>query len=638
MVRMGFQVNDSEFNQMKSAIGDMSKEVQKHTEGMSKAFVSASTVIATSLAGVAIATAGLIDEVAQLDLGYQKLALRMYTTADMAKQFKIVTSAMGENINDIAWIPELSQRYTQLMEQSKQMETPTDSEDGLKKVRDIRFEFTRMKVEVMYAMQWIGYYIIKYLSGPLDTIENKLKSCNDWITRNMPTWTAKVAEWIVMFIDFGKSIVRFTVDVIEALEGIWKAMSGSRKFIALIASLVLAFSPFKLAIGAVLLLIDDFYAYIDGRKSSKTLAPIWQQLLEWFREIKPYLIEFNKWVNDFADNVLKACISELKGLWEILKTIFSEVGKSISKNGVWSSFRDTTAKIGDMLNTLAKGLMQVGKDMGILSQDTRFVGFWSSVGDAISGVLKIALGYVNVLATVGKMVGQLLQHDWLGAWQTAKSIPKNFIGDMVDAVNGGRNGASQKGGRSIAGLDDFAERLALYGEKSGGDYDSPGHMDEGHWNLGGKYQILAENWPSWAKSAGLDRNAPYTKENQEIVAKNQMSRLYSDYGDWSLVAAAWNGGYKGAESYKNYGKDSYENQYVSDVMRGAPDSYYANQLMSSTDSLTSGNNYSQPQTNTQQTPNIIYIDVPAGAQPGRYAVDTTTQTARMINGLSGVHA
>jgi hypothetical protein len=114
-VRLGFEVNNAEFNKMNQALTDAAKFVHTATDSMLKSFTVASVGIAGTMMTTTAAIAGMIDKVAQLDLEYQKLALHMYTSTENAKQFKIVTGSMGENINDIAWVPELSQRYTTLM-------------------------------------------------------------------------------------------------------------------------------------------------------------------------------------------------------------------------------------------------------------------------------------------------------------------------------------------------------------------------------------------------------------------------------------------------------------------------------------------------------------------------------------------
>lgn len=112
---------------------------------------------------------------------------------------------------------------------------------------------------------------------------------------------------------------------------------------------------------------------------------------------------------------------------------------------------------------------------------------------------------------------------------------------------------------------------ALGSVESGNNYYSPPHMDEGFWNLGGRFQILEDNWASWAVSAGLSPDAPYTPENQDIVARHIAGGYYNTYGTPELVASAWNGGAGGADSYKKYGDDSYMAGYVAKFQQALKD-------------------------------------------------------------------
>lgn len=106
-----------------------------------------------------------------------------------------------------------------------------------------------------------------------------------------------------------------------------------------------------------------------------------------------------------------------------------------------------------------------------------------------------------------------------------------------------------------ASLDDFMHAIGQ--QESGGNYNAANPS-----GAQGKYQILASNWPSWAKAAGLPSNAPKTPENQEIVAKAKFKSLYAATGDWRKVASAWYSGnpnlsestkpQKGGPSIKGY--------------------------------------------------------------------------------------
>ena len=85
---------------------------------------------------------------------------------------------------------------------------------------------------------------------------------------------------------------------------------------------------------------------------------------------------------------------------------------------------------------------------------------------------------------------------------------------------------------------------AVSGQESGGNYEA----ENGRTGAFGKYQIMPENWPSWAKEAGLSSDAPMTAENQEKVAKHKLGQYYDELGaEGALVA--WYAGYRNGKRW-----------------------------------------------------------------------------------------
>ena len=55
----------------------------------------------------------------------------------------------------------------------------------------------------------------------------------------------------------------------------------------------------------------------------------------------------------------------------------------------------------------------------------------------------------------------------------------------------------------------------------------------------GKYQIMPDNWRSWARHYLHDANAKPTPANQERVARAKIARLYAWLGSWRRVSYWW---------------------------------------------------------------------------------------------------
>ena len=78
---------------------------------------------------------------------------------------------------------------------------------------------------------------------------------------------------------------------------------------------------------------------------------------------------------------------------------------------------------------------------------------------------------------------------------------------------------------------------AISGQESGGNYDA----ENGRTGAHGKYQIMPENWPSWAEEAGLSADAPRTPANQEKVARFKLSQYLKQYGPEGAMVAWYSG-------------------------------------------------------------------------------------------------
>jgi hypothetical protein len=281
LVKLGFDTDDSSFAKFKKTLNDSTAYVEGSTTGMTRSYVKAAGAIAGALTSIGIGTISLLDKLATQDMEYQKFAMHMFMGRDAAKQMKIATDALGESLDDISWNPELRKRYFDLIRQERAMSTPKSDQAQLKYLRDIRFEFTRLKVEATYGLQWVGHYLFQYLAGPIKNIREGMGKLNDWIQEKMPEWSDKIARGLTYAINIGEAVWRVIKKVYDGLKLIWDELPENAKMIAL--ALGVAFAPISPALKVMTLLValvDDFYAYLDGRKSSTTLAPIWSNLIK----------------------------------------------------------------------------------------------------------------------------------------------------------------------------------------------------------------------------------------------------------------------------------------------------------------------------------------------------------------------
>jgi len=556
LVALGFQVNQPEFDKAQNAVTGLGRTIQTATAGMTRNFAAAATGVTAALAAINAATAGLMTQVADADMQYQKFALRLWTTKENAKELKTVLDAMGESMEDVAWIPELRQQYFQLVSQGRQMQTPGDAGGQLRYVRSILFEFKRMKLEVQYATEWIAYYLGKYLSGPLANIKKQLGDFNERLTATMPHWTKRIAEVLVTIMNVGMAVVRFIRDLYRGVMRLFDMLPvGVKKAAMAIAAIGLAFriSPLGAVITAFLILLEDFYGYIDGRKSSKTLAPIWRKLIEWFEKIKELLPVVKGHLEDFwaeikksdgyalsvkiLHDVFRFLEATLRNIPPLLVEAFSEIGKSLVKNGVLESFRNMFYEIGKAIDMIFVGLSKVMEKLGLLSSSSKYKSFWSWFGDELSRELKNLATFGSILAKLVQLIVTVMSGDV----KSAAAIGRSIVGDIGSIF--GLSGENSAGGGGGGGS--FTERLrkAIADKESGGNPTAANYDGMAF----GKYQFQQGTWDSVARMAGRDDLVgidprDVSEADQDQVAQFYVNYLWSKYHDAKKVAAVWYAG------------------------------------------------------------------------------------------------
>lgn len=198
LVSLGYEVNQPQLNHFNDTLRQTSQMVAYATGGMAKVAIEAGAAILTALSSVAAGTIALMDSTARADLGYQLFARRMFMSADAAKQLKIATDALGYSLEDIIWgPPELRERYHQLVEDQRQLMQGLGGAGfahEMRKIRDIQFEFTRLRVEAQYFVMGLVKALSKALTGDEDGLLKRLRGWNQWLIENIPVLASKVSD------------------------------------------------------------------------------------------------------------------------------------------------------------------------------------------------------------------------------------------------------------------------------------------------------------------------------------------------------------------------------------------------------------------------------------------------------------
>ena len=293
LVKLGIQFDTNALKKAKESVDDFKKKL----EGMisKNVYASATTNFVGAIGAITIEITKMVNQVAKADMQYQLLAQRMFMSVQATKAFTLASETMGNSLQEIAWNVELRERYFDLVDMVNKLEVPQESRDMLKQVRGIGHEFDRLKLAGKLSLEWLAVHILNLNKGGISELHSKLRSFTETIFEKIPIWTKQLAEFLDVPIKLAKTVIRLIGDIWDVaapvlstiwnwLIKIWDMMGPLGKQLVILSGLLIAvFSPVlgpiaaaTVALTTFFLLLEDFYAYCDGRKSSELLKPFWE--------------------------------------------------------------------------------------------------------------------------------------------------------------------------------------------------------------------------------------------------------------------------------------------------------------------------------------------------------------------------
>ena len=410
LVRIGADIDRTSFTGASQAIAQLSTTMRRFGHALKYGAVITGIVKTTE------AVIQNIKAVADADMEYQKLAKTMWVTKETAKSFSLITKTMGASAEDIAWIPELRQQFFRLRAEMAALQTPGDANGQLRWIREIGYDVQSLQMKLKMLREWIVYYLIKYLQPYIAEFQKFIQWVGDKIGRNLPEIARRLAYVLRSVVALGVSALRLLKTAYEAvsrfLTGLPKQTQKMVAAFAVAGAAILAgpFGMFITAIGAALLLLEDFWYYLDGKKSSKSLVPLWRWMTDKDNPIRRTLTAIEKSI----ENILNK-------LAELFSNVFND---------------DRQEKIKETISILAKGLSDIssviadiieklsGDNFGLIDR------FWRNFTKGVS----YAIDKVLVL---GRATGKLLsalKKAWDGDYKGAASDLKGAFGEIGSSI------------------------------------------------------------------------------------------------------------------------------------------------------------------------------------------------------------
>lgn len=311
LVSLGFNVDRNKLSDaldvVKLGEGKISSLVSKMSTSLGKGTAGIVTMIASAV----VAVGKFTTSVAEADMATQNAANSMWMNVDAYRVTQNAVESLGYSMNELSTIarnPELTNRFSELVELGKQTAAPKELDSMLKKVRDVTFEFDKMQVIAKNGIRQIVYYFLKYLGVDLDNMQNKLASVNKFLQENLPKIAAAIAKVLYYIYRAGKAIGYVISLGAKLIGGIYNFMkkfpSTFKVFIGIISAILLAINPVLTIIlaglSAIILLIDDYMTWQRGGKSY--FGDSWKKVEDFIEKAKDkfeWLFEKIEWAVDY---------------------------------------------------------------------------------------------------------------------------------------------------------------------------------------------------------------------------------------------------------------------------------------------------------------------------------------------------
>jgi len=346
LVSLGFKVDDSSLNNAQRAMRTIDASVSSFAGSSGKNFAKAATGVIAFVATANLALGKFITNLAQADLETEMFARRMWMSKDAAKAYQSSIDALGVSIDELYLSPELMQKYLELNKESRNMAVPTGEYDKqMQGIRDITFQFQRLKLEGTYALQWIGYYLTKYLAGPMGNVKDWLTKINDKIQETMPQWTKRIAEVASWFVRLGAAA--------WSIKGALGAIVGVFAAFKMVSLLTNPLAMLILGMTALLLLVDDFNTYQKGGESA--FPELWKWLDKMGDRLKASGLDLKTFKDDL-ENIAKSATQLEKTLDGLVEKLGIKGGLAgVIKTGILS----TLELLDDVLQSINMGIKEL---------------------------------------------------------------------------------------------------------------------------------------------------------------------------------------------------------------------------------------------------------------------------------------
>lgn len=439
LVSLGMQDNFTE--KLGEALEEADEEVDSFAKGFAKKFVTVGAVVVSLIGATSVGIAKFLNHITNAEQEIAEYAEEIGKSREEAYRLKTALDAMGVSMEDIEASEELQEQFKILQEDAQKIQIP-DMSTGVQQVSDMKVEFLRLKQIGMLALTWIGHYTMKYLHQPLEKAKQLFGSLNDVILKNIPKWSKAMGFFLSSVVHLGLTVIRGAKAIFNAIKKIFDMIPNEIKIItALLAALALfikagPIGKLMFIITAALLLLEDFFVYIDGGEA--LLGRFWQKLIDIYNALKDSgaIEKFKQSFVDAMEYIRKGIINT--------KDFIKDLFKQFQDSGSIEKIQKLFSKLGEILLLIIDTLKNVGRAFldSFGGKGKTFLEWIVSVGlpallNLLNGVVSVVKGILIVVNKFSSLEGVIkgIGMAFL-TWKVGKGLGKEIdnIKNKIDST------------------------------------------------------------------------------------------------------------------------------------------------------------------------------------------------------------
>ena len=421
LVALGLKDNMSK--QLEKATKDADKKVGKFVTGFAKNFAVAGAAVAGLVTVTATGLFKFTNNLLKADDELTKFSRNMGLPREEAYKVKSALDVMGKSMEEIALDPNLLKQFEQLKANAESLKMP-DLTDALKPFREMLSTFNEIKQTATNALQWVGYYFLKYVQAPMENIKKLFSGFNETIKKNIPAWSSNIAKALAWLVRLGGTVIRGAGLIFNVIKRIFDMMPVGVKATMGILGVLFAFvkaSPLgkmMMLITALILILDDFFTFLDGGGS--VIGDFLEKLGISADDVRAFMTKTWETIETTLKNIWKAIAGFATAIWNGLTEFWKKNGDTIIKTllTVWNSLKTTLIALWEFISTAAvvifNGLKAYWQTWGDTILHTIVV-VWKLIANTIKNTLDIISGVLRLFTAIFK-------GDWETAWVSVKDI------------------------------------------------------------------------------------------------------------------------------------------------------------------------------------------------------------------------